>query len=323
MKHIFVIDPLEKLVVKKDSTLLLAHTLSQTEEVYVSFEKDWFFRSPDRLNKNKYQMSCYQFDSIVNNETFYVEKFETTQTVPVDIDDSVTIHMRKDPPFDRTYLHMCWILQEVEKTGAKVINNPSQLLMLNEKLIAYQDKNSIPTIIARSAEVGIDFVSELKSNGYEAIILKPLDLYQGIGVKKYDINSDNFKEIFEQAVIDYQGVYVAQPYLKSVEAGEIRSVFYAGKHIGSIIKIPPKGSYLANIAQGAAFHAVELSPDVFSACEQVSKELDMLDVPFCAFDILDNKISEINITCPGLLVEVSNALNKNVCLDICEQIKSS
>lgn len=317
MQHIFIIDPLEKLVIKKDSTLLWAHTLAAREEVYVSFESDWYFESGTGAKKVK----CYKFQSDLI-DGFHLKNFETTTEQFIELNKNVIVHMRKDPPFDRSYLHLCWILQEVAKTGARVLNNPSQLLMLNEKLIAYADPASIPTVVARKASAGVAFAEKLKAEGYSEVIIKPLDLYQGIGVQKVSIDGELSAKL-DQAIENYQGVFVIQPYLSKVTEGEIRSVFFAGEHIGSIIKIPPKGSYLANIAQGAKYHQIDLEPAVMQACLKYSKELMQKDVLLTAFDILDGKISEINITCPGLLVEVANALQENVCEQICDLIQKN
>ena len=314
MRHIFIIDPIEKLVVKKDSTLLLAHTLAVEEEVFVSFERDWFFES----GTGKKVIRCYQFKSELT-DAHHLKSFQTTSELQLELNSDVLVHMRKDPPFDRSYLHLCWILQEVVKTGARVINDPSQLLMINEKLIAYTDPDTIPTLISREAS-GVHYANRLRKEGYESVIIKPLDLYQGIGVQKVGID-DSLSERLNQAVQDYEGVYVMQPFIKAVEEGEIRSVFFANKHIGSIIKVPPKGSFLANIAQGAKYSAVDLEPHIMQKCLKYSEELMNKGVPFTAFDILDGRISEINITCPGLLVEIASALNKNVCEEICNLIK--
>ena len=41
---------------------------------------------------------------------------------------------------------------------------------------------------------------------------------------------------------------------------------------------------------------------------------------FIAFDILNDYLQEVNITCPGLLVEVSEAVGKNLAKDIIKMI---
>ena len=44
MRHLFLIDPLEKLNIKKDSSLLMAHTLAaRGEEVYILLAADCYF----------------------------------------------------------------------------------------------------------------------------------------------------------------------------------------------------------------------------------------------------------------------------------------
>ena len=45
----------------------------------------------------------------------------------------------------------------------------------------------------------------------------------------------------------------------------------------------------------------------------MAKKLLEDEVELVAFDILGDDISEANITCPGLLVEVSTAMGRNLC----------
>ena len=54
-------------------------------------------------------------------------------------------------------------------------------------------------------------------------------------------------------VDEFKGAVVVQPFQERIHEGEVRSIFFNGNHIGSIKKTPIKGSYLANIAQGASF----------------------------------------------------------------------
>ncbi len=98
--------------------------------------------------------------------------------------------------------------------------------------------------------------------------------------------------------------------------GEIRALYFKGEELGSILKIPKKGEFLANIAQGADFHAIKLNPDIKKECDRICAELMKDGVDWVAFDIMGEHVSEINITCPGLLVEVSFAHKKNLALEI-------
>ena len=102
--------------------------------------------------------------------------------------------------------------------------------------------------------------------------------------------------------------------MEEVANGEIRSIFYKGKELGSILKIPPAGEFLANIARGAAYNKIVLDDNIAKKCGDLASELEEKGVSLVAFDVLAGHVSEVNITCPGLLVEVSNAYNKNLAI---------
>ena len=223
--------------------------------------------------------------------------------------------MRIDPPFDTRYLRYLWMLRYYSTHGIKVMNSPDGILKYNEKLHAYTQKASLETYVGSSVEGFMGFV-ELMKKDHQDLILKPLDLYQGFGVEKVSISEPNLAFKFSEKVKENNGAIVAQPFCKEVVNGEIRSLYFKGHELGSILKVPKKGEFLANIAQGAAFHAIELTPSVKKECDRICAELVEEGVDWVAFDIMGDNVSEINITCPGLLVEVSFAHKKNLALDI-------
>jgi len=113
-------------------------------------------------------------------------------------------------------------------------------------------------------------------------------------------------------VIELQGPVIVQPFVEAVTKGEIRSVYFKGVEIGTILKTPKDGEFLSNIAQGASFWKEPLTETARNRAEPIVKELLDFGVDWVAFDILGDAISEVNITCPGLLVEVSYAYQKNL-----------
>ena len=42
-------------------------------------------------------------------------------------------------------------------------------------------------------------------------------------------------------------------------------------------------------------------PKVKKKCDEVAKELNEKGVPWIAYDIMGDSLSEVNLTCPGLL----------------------
>lgn len=308
--HILLIDLLEKLVFKKDSTLLFAHTLkNEGHEVGLLFENDFFYS-----NEEKISFKVYDFDSNLDEEIFYLTKFEVTSSKTHTISSSDTLHMRLDLPFDSRYLRYLWMLRGLEKnSGIKLVNSPEGILVHNEKIYSYEQPGSLASYVGNSLSGAKDFFQKQAGNEF---ILKPVDLFQGIGVEKVSGDIETLLEAFKKKSEEYAGPVVIQPFMKEVGDGEIRSLFYGEHHLGSILKVPPEGEYLANIAQGAKFHEVELEPAVMEQCLKISKELLKWKVPWVAYDILGGKVQEVNITCPGLLVEVSHAVKKNLALDI-------
>jgi glutathione synthase len=311
-RQILLIDSLNKLVVKKDSTLFLALEMqNQGIETYVFFEKDFYIR-----NHGELKLNVYKFKGEIDYETFYLKSFELDGVIELQPSENDLFHMRLDPPFDTRYLRFLWMFGFIEKMGAKVINSPEGILRNNEKIMAYEHPCSLQSYVGTAFDTFISFCEDLKSDGHKNLIIKPLDLYQGIGVRKLSLDDYKLEEIFKNAIKEFQGPIVAQPFFEGIVDGEIRTVFYKCKELGTILKTPVEGDFLANIAQGAGFAPAKLNPIQEQACLEICKILEDQGVDWVAFDVLGNYISEVNVTCPGLLVEVSQAMKKNLALEI-------
>jgi glutathione synthase len=313
MTHVFFIDSLEKLSIKKDSSLMLAATLKEMgEDVKLLFEKDFYV-----TNNTPLIFALYDFNALFKSDGAYLESFTLGNEKFIEIQSNDVIHMRIDPPFDTRYLRYLWMLRFIQEKGIKVINSPDGILKFNEKLHAYTQKSALASYVGSSADGFMKFVNTLPDKS--EIILKPLDLYQGIGVEKISSNDlEITKERFQEKVLENNGPIVAQVFCEEVRKGEVRSLYFKGVELGSILKVPKDGEFLANIAQGAGFHAIELSAELKNECDDICKQLMLDGVDWVAFDILNDHVSEINITCPGLLVEVSFAHKKNFARMIAE-----
>lgn len=310
MKHIMFIDPIEKLVPKKDSTLMFASTMKkQGMDVALLFEKDFFVN-----NRGETIFRLYDFESEFYEDGAYLKSFTVTESTLYTLKRNDTLHMRIDPPFDTRYLRYLWMLRFLEQKGIKVLNSPDGILKHNEKLHAYTQASALHTYVGSSPDGFLEYVSRL--NDVAHLILKPLDLFQGMGVEKVAVNQPDLLNVFRKKVIENNGAIVAQPFVSEVTKGEIRSLYFKGHELGSILKVPQEGEFLANIAQGAKFHAIELDKKLKEECNEICAHLMTEGVDWVAFDILGGHVSEINITCPGLLVEVSFAHKKNLALEI-------
>lgn len=308
MIHIILLDPLEKLNIKKDTTIQLALTLKNKGiETYFLFEEDLYFS-----NYNKKALECFDFSGGFSEDGISPLDCKLESKKIIDLNQNINLHMRLDPPFDSRYLRILWILNALqESSGCQVTNIPNAIAVTNEKIISYMAENSVPSFVGGSEKGFIEFCEQMKELGNEYLVLKPLDLYQGIGVEKLSLDA-NILSIFKDRVQKFGGAVVVQPFLKEISDGEVRSIYYAGVHIGSIIKTPKKDDFISNIAHGATYDIYELTTQEKRVCDEEAKKLFHNGLPWVAFDLLGGKIQEMNITCPGLLVEVSKAHKKNL-----------
>lgn len=310
MAQILFIDPLEKLNIKKDSTLMVALSFKAiNEEVYLLFEKDFYVN-----NASLTKLDVYDFSGELAEDGYYLKDFKLESSKSYSLSSDDTIHMRIDPPYDMRYQRYLWMLDYLQKSAdVKVTNNPLAIMQHNEKIEAFKLKNSVDSFVGASATGFLQYTKKLQDLGYEEVVLKPMDLYSGIGVIKEKID-ENLEEKFLSHVEKFHGAIVAQPFLKEVYAGEYRAVYFDGKEVGSIIKKPNPGEFLTNIAQGAKYERVDLPAAVKKECDEVARRLLADDIRVIAFDILGQVITEINVTCPGLFVEVSYANKLNLAM---------
>ncbi len=323
MIHLLLIDPLEKLDVAKDSTMLLAATLkAEGEEAYFLFEEDFYFTG----GRAAPTFGVYDFCARLRQGSFYLESVELKQRRDLRLSRECCLHMRLDPPFDTRYLRFLWMLEGLARRfEVRVLNAPVGILANNEKMCAYQRPSSVESFVGSSLAGFLEFARNQQKGGAGALVLKPLDLFQGMGVEKLSLSltPERLRRRFEDKVGECGGAIVAQPFLPEIKDGEVRSIFFAGKHLGSILKTPPPGEFLANIARGADYTAHALPPACQQQCLEICSELENQGILWVAFDLVGDSIQEVNVTCPGLLVEVSQALGRNLAHDLLTGLQTS
>ena len=317
MKHLLFIDSLQDLAVEKDSSLLFAHTLKEKKhEVYLLFKKDFYILSnqPPRLN-------VFDFHSHLKQNSFSVDSFSVTSHHQILLDHNILFHMRLDPPFDESYLKYLWMMNDLKKFGVRFLNDPEGIMLFNEKITSFLTSHHLETYIGNSPQDLVAFAEKQRRLGHEYLILKPLNLYQGMGIEKISLaNTNQLQDIATEKIRTSRGAILAQPFVEKISEGEARTVFFADKNLGTILKVPKQGEFLANVAQGASYSMIELDPGSQKECEKLGRDLQRHGLYWFAYDILDGHINEVNVTCPGLLVEVSSAIGRNLAVDIIAEI---
>ena len=166
MKIGIIMDPIQQINITKDSSfamLLAAQSLGW--DIYYMELSDLFIAD----NRPGARMSSLTVADDIR-QWFTITKPEILQLQELDI-----ILMRKDPPVTMEYIYVTHILDLATQAGVCVVNNPSALREVNEKLYIYWFPECIaPTLVSRSMEQFFDFMDE-----HDDVVLKPLD---GMGV---------------------------------------------------------------------------------------------------------------------------------------------
>ena len=294
LNHLFVIDPLEKLNKKLDSSLRLAFSLSKRgHNIYIATPKDIYWNMDEGVASLKTQKLEFSENNL---DTLSAKASEVRK-----LSDFQAIYMRKDPPFDMDYIACTWLL-DTAGVNTRIYNNPSALRSFNEKLLGfhYPEFCNKGLVSAKVEELLNYIVHECNGDA----IIKPLDLFGGRGIERINVNElglDSVKTLLEDHTSKGETYRLVQPFMKEIFDGEIRTFTFMGEIITSSIKVPAKGSYLANTSAGAEVKDYNLPKDLAVKITELSKKLLDKGIYMVGYDIIGDLVSEINITSPRLL----------------------
>ncbi len=284
MKIAFVMDPLENVNPKKDTTyhlMLAAH--QRGHEVYYLDQSDLFVKNG--------QVFGYATPTGVHHDM--KKPFTPGEKVKTDMSDMGAVFIRTDPPFDRTYLYTTLILDLLPST-TRVLNRPSGLRNWNEKLAAvlFPDLTP-PNVITQSAAMVKQF-----AEGKKRVILKPIDGFAGKGIIFMEPNSSNFDQILDMMTHGGRRRIIAQDEVPRASEGDKRILLLNGEPIGAILRLHPEGKELNNLDAGGSAHPTTLTQRDLEICDRVGPGLKEQGIFFAGIDILGDMLIEINVTSP-------------------------
>ncbi len=113
------------------------------------------------------------------------------------------------------------------------------------------------------------------------------------------------------------GPMVAMKFLPLVRLGDKRVLVVRGEVVGSVLRIPPTGSWLANVSQGGTSHHTVLEPEEREMAAALSPVLEERGVVIYGFDTLtgDNGrrvLSEVNTLNVGGFAEAEQVTNRPI-----------
>jgi glutathione synthase len=287
-------DPLESINIKADSTYILA--LEAQKRGY-----RLFYYLPENLMCENGRVSALGnvFKLFPNKKTF----FKKSKTQKIFLDDYDVVLVRQDPPFNMSYITATYLLEMVsDKT--LVLNDPKSIRDNPEKLSMFNFKNIIPpTLISKNIEQCFNFQKK-----YKKTIIKPLYSNGGKGISKLEGTSVILKRKILKLINRYKQPIVMQKYLSEIKEGDRRIILIDGEYVGSVARIPKKGSVTANFHAGGTAKKVGLVRRDKKICNILKPFLKKNKLFFTGIDVIGNYLTEINVTSPTGIQEI-NRLN--------------
>ena len=244
------------------------------------------------------------------------DHFTTGAREVIDLADMDVVLLRQDPPFDMSYITTTHLLERIHPKTL-VVNDPAQVRNAPEKLFVTDFADLMPpTLITSDAAMIADFRAE-----QGAIILKPLYGNGGAGVIHLTPEDDNLSSLLEMFTRLYPEPIIVQRYLPEVRAGDKRIILIDGVAAGAINRVPAEGEARANMHVGATPLRIDLSPRDEEICEAIGPELKARGMIFVGIDVIGDYMTEINVTSPTGIQEISRFDGVNLAGQIWDAIE--
>lgn len=212
------------------------------------------------------------------------------------LEDYDLILMRKEPPYDLAF-HYATQLLSLSKT--LVINNPTALRDFNEKLIGLPFIQYMPpTLVASNKKLISDFLEH-----HQECVIKSLDSFQGKSVQKLSVTSEESPGIITSFTQNGSHSVMVQKFLDRVFEGDKRVIMLGEKVLGAAMR-KPKTGFHANFANSDALET-SLSPREREIVGILGPWMVSKGIHFSGLDFIDDQLTEINITCPTGIVQIS------------------
>ena len=305
-----VMDPLENINISKDSTFaMLLEAQRRGYQIHYIQQSDLF------LADNKVMGLAAQI-SLLDDKSEWYEIHKSGVKVLSELD---VVLMRKDPPVNMEYIYTTYLLDQLQEARTLVINHPTSLRNVNEKLFAARFLEcTVPSIVSRKKQILDDFIDEHKE-----IVIKPLDGMAGDYIFHVQHNDLNRNVIIETMTHMGHRTVLAQKFIAAYKTGDKRILLIDGEPVShALLRVPVEGELRANLAKGGTAKGAELSERDRWICKQLKPELVAMQLDFVGIDVIGNFLTEVNITSPTGVRELDKMYSLNICATLFDSIET-
>jgi len=295
-----VMDPIQSITVKKDTTLAMLLAAQKR-----GWQIQYMLQSSLYLDQGQSRATTQLLEVRDNPDSWFTLGEQNDQAL-AELD---VILMRKDPPFDMNYIYSTYLLEQAQREGVLIVNDPQSLRDCNEKLFATQFPQCCPDLLVASDATQLRKFHETHGD----IILKPLDGMGGASIFRVKEGDSNLSVIIETLTEGGQQHIMAQKYLPDISKGDKRILLINGEPVPyCLARIPAQGESRGNLAAGGSGVAQELSDRDRWICEQVGPTLKEKGLLFVGLDVIGDFLTEINVTSPTCVREIDRAYDLDI-----------
>jgi glutathione synthase len=285
-------DPLARINVRGDSTFALLLE-AQRRGHAISYY------TPDQLSLNGKDVvapvqSLNVRDEVGNNNTLGEPK--RTHLASFDV-----VLLRQDPPFDLAYITSTHLLERIHPKTL-VVNDPTSVRNAPEKLFVLDFPELMPpTLISRN----LDEINAFRAE-HGAVVMKPLHGHGGAAVFRILPQDMNFGSLYDMFAVTFREPWVIQRFLPEVKKGDKRIILVDGEFAGAVNRVPAADDLRSNMVRGGAARATDLTPREREICERIGPALRERGLLFVGIDVIDDHLTEINVTSPTGIRAIAN-----------------
>ena len=298
MTLLFVADPLESFKTHKDSTFaMMREAASRGHALMACRAQDLMWQRGGRVTAFVREITLTG-----DPQLWFTARQNFTTAMPVPLTDVSAVIMRTDPPFDSEYFYATHLLEQAEREGARVYNQPAALRNHPEKLAILEFPQFIgPTLVTRDEADIQRFHAE-----HHDIILKPLDGMGGMGIFRVGADGLNLGSIVETLNRGGAQTVMVQRYESQIVLGDKRILIIDGVPVPHVLARIPQGTEIrGNLAVGGKGVAQPLSEHDRAIAEHIGPILAARGLLLIGLDVIGNCVTEINVTSPTGFQEIT------------------
>ena len=295
-----VMDPIESIHYKKDSTLAM---------LWAAQDRGWslfYMEQRGLYSRDGRAMGRMAPLSVKRDPNAWFERGAYQDMALTELD---VILMRKDPPFDNEFIYSTYLLEQAERQGTLIVNRCQSLRDCNEKLFATQFPQCCPPVlVARDPALLRAFYAE-----QEDVIFKPLDGMGGTSIFRVKPGDPNLGVILETLTGHGRSQIMAQRFIPEIVAGDKRILVIDGEPVDyCLARIPQGGETRGNLAAGGRGEGRPLSERDRWIVSQVAPTLKEKGLLFVGLDVIGDYLTEINVTSPTCIRELDNQFGLDI-----------